>query len=118
MGRGDHVTDVLLASAGVVTAVPLLCFGVAARRLRLSTLAFLQYIAPSLQFLQAALFFGEPFTPAKQVSFGLIWTALVVYSVDSVLALRNRPAAKAALDAPRESATVMSEANAVERAEP
>src|SRR5262249_15642050 len=75
--------DVLLASAGVVTAVPLLCFGLAARRLRLSTLAFLQYIAPSVQFLQAALFFDEPFTPARQVSFGLIWTALVIYSVDS-----------------------------------
>jgi chloramphenicol-sensitive protein RarD len=86
---GDSVTDGLLMSAGVVTAIPLLCFGLAARRLRMSTLAFLQYLAPSLQFLQAALFLDERFTPIKAVSFGFIWTALAVFSLDSVLTLRR-----------------------------
>jgi chloramphenicol-sensitive protein RarD len=102
----DRRTDVLLASSGAVTAVPLLCFGLAARRLRLSTLAFLQFIAPSLQFLQAALFFDERFTPARQVSFGLIWTAIAVYSVDSVRAYRRRAAGESALAAAGGSARV------------
>jgi chloramphenicol-sensitive protein RarD len=107
LGHVDRRTDVLLLSAGVVTAVPLLCFGLAARRLRLSTLGFLQYIAPSLQLLQAVLFYNEPFTPPRQVSFGLIWTALVIFSVDSALAYRRRRAtAEPALAAAEESARV------------
>jgi chloramphenicol-sensitive protein RarD len=87
---GDSVTDGLLMSAGVVTAIPLLCFGLAARRLRMSTLGFLQYLAPSLQFLQAALFLDEGFSSIKAVSFGFIWTALAIYSLDSVLTLRRQ----------------------------
>jgi chloramphenicol-sensitive protein RarD len=92
LGHIDRRTDLLLASSGAVTAVPLLCFGLAARRLRLSTLGILQYIAPSLQFLQAAIFFDEPFTPARRVSFGLIWTALAIYTVDSLRAYRTNQA--------------------------
>jgi chloramphenicol-sensitive protein RarD len=100
LGNIDRRTDLLLASSGAVTAVPLLCFGLAARRLRLSTLGILQYIAPSLQFLQAALFFDERFTPARQVSFGLIWTALAIYTFDSVRAYRARVRAEFALAPP------------------
>lgn len=88
-GAAGRATDALLASSGVVTAVPLLCFGAAARRLSMSTLGFLQYTAPSLQFLQAVLFFGEPFTRGRAVSFGFIWAALAVYSLDSALAYRR-----------------------------
>jgi chloramphenicol-sensitive protein RarD len=106
LGHLDRTTDALLASSGAVTAIPLLCFGLAARRLRLSTLGFLQYIAPSLQFLQAVLFFGESFTPPRQVSFGLIWAALALYSIDSALAYRRGAVAEVALDADAESATV------------
>jgi chloramphenicol-sensitive protein RarD len=106
LGHVNRTTDVLLASSGAVTAVPLLCFGLAARRLRLSTLAFLQYISPSLQFLQAALFFDEPFTPVRQVSFGLIWVALAVYSFDSLRAYRRRASAEPALATLGESARV------------
>ncbi len=91
---GHSIRDGLLMSAGVVTAIPLLCFGLAARRLRMSTLGFLQYLAPSLQFLQAVLFLQEGFSPIKAVSFGFIWTALAVYSLDSVLALRRQAQAK------------------------
>ncbi|HEX5272232.1 MAG TPA: EamA family transporter, partial [Gemmataceae bacterium] len=93
LGHIDRRTDVLLACSGAVTAVPLLCFGLAARRLRLSTLGMLQYIAPSIQALLAVLFFGERFTRARQVSFGLIWAALALYSVDSALAYRRAAAA-------------------------
>jgi chloramphenicol-sensitive protein RarD len=92
LGHVGRTTDALLASSGAITAVPLLCFGLAARRLSLSTLGFLQYISPSVQFLQAALLFDEPFTPARQVSFGLIWAALAVYSIDSLRAYRKKEA--------------------------
>jgi chloramphenicol-sensitive protein RarD len=91
-GRLKVEIDLLLLASGVVTTAPLLCFGQAARRLRLSTLGFLQYLAPSLQFLQAVLIFDEPFTPAQQVSFGLIWSALLIVTVDSVIARRRATA--------------------------
>jgi chloramphenicol-sensitive protein RarD len=89
-GAIDRTTDVLLPLSGVVTTVPLLCFGAAARRLRLSTLGFLQYLSPSLAFLLAVGPFGEPFTTEQMASFGCIWTALAIYSADSVLAYRRR----------------------------
>lgn len=76
-------TDVLLAAAGVVTAVPLLWFTKAARRLRLATLGFLQYLAPTGHFLLAVVAFGETFTQAHLVSFACIWAALLIYSVDT-----------------------------------
>lgn len=76
--------DLLLLAAGPVTAVPLLCFAIGARRLKLSTLGLFQYLAPSLQFLLAILWFGEAFTAAHLVTFGLIWSALALYSFDSL----------------------------------
>jgi len=82
--------DVLLILSGIVTAVPLLFFGAAARRLPMSTLGFLQYLAPTLQFGLAITFFGEPFESTKVISFLCIWIALVIYSVDSGLAFRAR----------------------------
>jgi chloramphenicol-sensitive protein RarD len=87
-GRVSWQIDSLLVASGAVTAVPLMCFAQAARRVRLSTLAFLQYLAPSLQFLLAVLVLGEPFLPAQQVSFGLIWLALLLVSIDSLAARR------------------------------
>jgi len=75
-----------LLLAGVVTSVPLICFTAAARRLRLSTLGFLQYLTPTVQFLLAVIAFGEPFTPANAAGFILIWAALIVYSLDSLRA--------------------------------
>jgi chloramphenicol-sensitive protein RarD len=80
-GRMSLQIDVLLVASGVVTTAPLLCFGAAARRLRLSTLGFVQYLAPSMQLLLAVLVFREPFRSEQQVSFGLIWAALVLASV-------------------------------------
>ena len=80
----------LVRSSGVVTAVPLLCFGAAARRLPLSTMGFLQYLAPTLQFLIAVLVLGEPFLPAQRVGFPFIWSALVIVTIDALLARRAR----------------------------
>jgi chloramphenicol-sensitive protein RarD len=75
--------DLLLAAAGVITAAPLLWFTNAARRLRLATLGFLQYIAPTGHFLLAVVVFGEPFSRADLISFACIWTALLIYSLDT-----------------------------------
>jgi chloramphenicol-sensitive protein RarD len=71
-----------LALSGVVTAVPLLCFGQAARRLPLSTLGFMQYLAPSLQLILAVWHFEEP--APGWLSYAFIWTALVIFSIDSL----------------------------------
>ncbi|MBY9064706.1 EamA family transporter RarD [Sphingomonas yunnanensis] len=73
--------DVLLVLAGAVTAAPLLMFAAAARRLRYATLGLLQYIGPTLQFLEAVLIFGEPLRPAQLLSFALIWLACALYAV-------------------------------------
>ena len=75
----------LLSLSGITTAVPLLFFGVAVRRLKLSTIGFLQYLGPTLQFLVALFLFREPLDRAKLVSFGLCWLAIGVYAADSVL---------------------------------
>jgi chloramphenicol-sensitive protein RarD len=80
---GDRPLDLLLLLAGPVTAIPLLCFAGAARRLPLSTMGFLQYLSPTLQFLLAVLVYGEPFDRSRAIAFGFIWTALVVFAVHS-----------------------------------
>jgi chloramphenicol-sensitive protein RarD len=85
---GSRLMGLLLLS-GPVTTVPLLFFGVAARRLRLSTMGILQYLSPSLQFLLAVAVFHEPFSPAKLLSFALIWTAIGIYTADSLRAMRR-----------------------------
>lgn len=85
-------TDVLLMLGGAITAVPLLLFTAAARRLPYSTLGFLQYLAPTLQFLLAVLAFGEPFTTSHLVCFAAIWTALAIFSMDVWRASRLRAA--------------------------
>lgn len=82
-GRGDLALDLLLVAAGAITAVPLLLFTHGARRLPLSTVGFLQYLAPSLQFLLAVVVYREPFTPSHLTAFVLIWTALAVFSWDT-----------------------------------
>ncbi len=81
--------NLLLPLSGVITAIPLLFFIAAARRLRLATIGFLQYITPSLHFILAVVVFAEPFSRAQFVSFLLIWSGLVVYSVDAILKHRQ-----------------------------
>jgi chloramphenicol-sensitive protein RarD len=70
----------LLISSGIVTAIPLLFFAGAARRLRLSTIGILMYINPTLQFALALAVFDEPLSEEKLLSFALIWVALALYS--------------------------------------
>jgi chloramphenicol-sensitive protein RarD len=77
---GDARLDLLLLLAGPFTALPLLCFAAAARRLPLSTLGFLQYLSPTLQFLLAVLAYGEPFRRAQAGAFVLIWAALALFA--------------------------------------
>ena len=75
----------LLSLSGIITAVPLIFFGVALRRLKLSTMGFLQYAGPTLQFLVAIVCFREPLGRAKLASFALCWLAIAVYVADSIL---------------------------------
>jgi chloramphenicol-sensitive protein RarD len=86
----------LLLLAGPVTAAPLILFAIGARRLRLSTLAVLQYLGPTLQFF-IGLAYGETFTPAHAVTFGLIWTGVILFTVSTWRAER-RAAPMAAAD--------------------
>jgi chloramphenicol-sensitive protein RarD len=79
----------LLMLSGPITTVPLLFFGAAARRLRLSTMGILQYLSPTLQFLLAILAFGEAFSSAQLLSFACIWAAVLIYAVDSLFAARE-----------------------------
>lgn len=97
LGHYDTATDILLVLGGAVTAIPLLLFTAAAKRLPYSTLGFLQYLAPSLQFLLAVLVFGETLTTAHIVCFGAIWSALAIFAFEGVR--QGRAAARARLEA-------------------
>jgi len=72
-----------LAGTGIVTALPLICFSSAARRLPLFMLGLMQYLAPSMHFLMAVYLWGEPLDQTKLMAFAMIWAALVIFSFDS-----------------------------------
>jgi chloramphenicol-sensitive protein RarD len=93
LGAHDGTTDILLLLSGVVTALPLLAFASAARRLQYTTVGFFQYIAPTGHFLLAVFVYGEAFTGAHLVTFGLIWTALAIFTAQSLHAARVRSSA-------------------------
>jgi chloramphenicol-sensitive protein RarD len=86
----------LLASCGLVTAVPLLCFGAAAVRVPLTTIGLLQYLTPVLQFLCGVLVAHEEMPGSRWVGFGLVWIALVLLTADSLRSARARQLAAAA----------------------
>lgn len=81
-------TSLLLAAGGIVTAVPLLLFATGARKMSYAALGFVQYLAPTLQFLLSLFVFGEPLKPAQFVCFLLIWTSIAVFSFDMWRKLR------------------------------
>jgi len=89
---GPRISFFLTGSA-LVTALPLLCFSLGARRLTLASLGFLQYVAPSCMFLLGVLVYEEPFSAAQVKTFLMIWAALAVYSLDSALFYRRHAAA-------------------------
>lgn len=74
----------LLMTTGIVTAVPLVCFGGAAIRVPMVTLGLLQYLAPILQFALGILYFHESMPAGRWIGFGLVWVALVIFTVESV----------------------------------
>ena len=86
---GDVSSKAWLASTGVVTAIPLLFFAYGASRIRLATLGLLQYIAPSVQLGVGVWIYGEAFPTDRAIGFACIWTGLVVYTVESLVALRR-----------------------------
>lgn len=99
LGHVDTVTHVLVVSAGPITAVPLLLFAYGARRVRLSTLGLLQYIAPSVQLVLGVWLYHEPFSRGRGMSFAFIWAGLVLYTIDNLLAQRRSAALPRAIAA-------------------
>lgn len=82
----------LLPLAGILTATPLILFSAAARTLKLSTMGFLQYITPSLQFALAVLIYKETFTSTHLITFSLIWIGLALYIIDAVRSFKSSKA--------------------------
>ncbi len=85
----DLTMDLLLILAGPVTAAPLLMFAAGAKRLRYTTMGLLQFIAPTLQFLEAVLIYHEPVRPAQLATFALIWVGCGLYAWSSIVAARR-----------------------------
>lgn len=87
---GDAGLTFWLVVAGPITAVPLLFFALAARRLPLTTIGFMQFLAPTLQFL-TGIYYGERLTTAHLICFGFIWAAVAFFSIDAVKAGKKKP---------------------------
>ena len=102
----------LLIGAGIFTAIPLMSFAFGVRRVSLSTVGVMQYLAPSLQLLTAVALFAEPFSLQQGVGFGLIWIALAVYAFDGLS--RHRRAAPVAVQCAEAVAPVKDAAARVE----
>ena len=83
-GQNGALHTAMLIGTGVVTALPLLCFGAAATRIPLSMIGMLQYLTPTLQFLIGVLLYEEPMTPARWVGFVIVWAACAVFTVESL----------------------------------
>ncbi len=90
LGHVDGLTTLLLIGAGAATSIPLILFASGARRVTLTTMGLLQYIAPTMQFLIGVLIYGEPFGIGRVVGFGLIWAALVLYTAESLITRRRK----------------------------
>ncbi len=100
LAHSSAATNLLLIGAGIVTSVPLLLFAAGARRITLTTLGLLQYMAPTLQFLIGVLIYHEEFGIDRVIGFGLIWLALILYTAESVIHRRRLLMAPAAAETP------------------
>src|SRR3954469_5822099 len=87
-GHAGVGNALLLASSGIATAVPLLLFAAAARRIPLSTVGLLQYVTPLMQLAIGVFFYDEPMPPARLAGFVIVWIALAVFTVDSLRSAR------------------------------
>ena len=85
----ENGTRLLLMLSGPITAIPLLLFAGAARRIPLTMLGIMQYIAPTGQFLVAVFLFQEPFPTFKLIGFSIVWIALIVFTVEGLTARRR-----------------------------
>ena len=79
----------LLLGTGIVSAIPLVSFGAAARLIPLSTIGLMQYLAPSTQFILGVFLYKEPFTPVQLIGYTFIWAALILYSLEGLRHTRN-----------------------------
>ncbi len=95
-GPAAPARDALLLGTGIVTALPLIWFAAAARKLPLTTVGLLQFTSPSATFILGVFVYGEPFSAAEAVTFACIWLALLLYIADAVLARRTAAAPLAA----------------------
>lgn len=91
--RTNILSNILLVGAGVVTTIPLLLFASAARRIPLSHIGILQYIAPTLQFLLGVLVYREPFSLTQFIGFGIVWVALIIFAIEGFANHRAHTAA-------------------------
>jgi len=78
---GNNFESFLILFSGIVTAIPLILFSAGAKRIPLSLVGLLQYISPTLILLQGVFMFGEPFTLTHAITFGCIWSGLMIYSL-------------------------------------
>lgn len=95
LAHSSMTTNLLLVGAGIVTSIPLLLFAAGARRITLTSLGLLQYMAPTLQFLIGVLIYNEEFGLSRVIGFGLIWLALILYTAESLLHRRHAQALQA-----------------------
>ena len=95
---GDHGVGhaLLLATSGVITAVPLILFGAAATRVPLTTIGLMQYLAPTLQFFTGVVIYDESMPAARLACFGLVWVGLAIFTTDALVHRRRQQLALAA----------------------
>ncbi|NLT31699.1 MAG: hypothetical protein GXX86_14835 [Propionibacterium sp.] len=89
--------SLLFVAAGAISLTPLLMYAIAAQKISLFTIGILQYITPTAQLLIGLYYLGEPMSPNRLIGFVIVWVALIIVSIDSILVMRRqrrtRPAA-------------------------
>lgn len=91
-GHAPLSTELLLIGCGIITSLPLLCFGAAVKRLKLITVGLIQFTAPTVMLLLGVFAYGEPFTRVHAVTFGLIWLCVGFFTVDAILHMKGEAA--------------------------
>jgi chloramphenicol-sensitive protein RarD len=86
---GIH-SDLLMAGAGLITTIPLIMFSYAAQRVPLTTIGLMHYITPTCQFFLGVLVYGEAFSKTQAIGFGIVWTALAIFCLESFLVIRSQ----------------------------
>jgi chloramphenicol-sensitive protein RarD len=86
----DTGTQILIIAAGPITTLPLVLFAAAVRRIPLSAIGMLQFIAPTIQFLLGVLVYQEPFNQQRLVGFALVWSAVIVFGAEGMMRTRQR----------------------------